>query len=390
MNDLKQIYRKHLSEMCLKFPTYHTASPGERDRADYIERTFRSYGLKTRREAYPVRGWDFRSFSFRDVTTGKEIPQAVCEYFSGSVDFEGKLTVVTPDQVAEVETLELSGKVIFFTGSLGTFENGDFAEKLEALGAKAVIFTHTRPEIGAPHTKLVRSPYIRTIATCCVGPMGAAYLSANLDRTYRLTVDAAPYDTVSENIVGFVEGDSTKVVFGAHYDSAPNTQGAGDNASGTAILLEMSRLMKDRGCGHTMEFVAFTAEEYCERPQPGTWAGAKGSRTYVDMHKEENIACYINFDDYCHSPLFAPEKLYVGRIENLPGIRWPGEPNGPCLSSDDVNFYHAGFPVVHLGQLKSIRMLHTVHDDIDYIDFNAMAAVTGKYLDIAAQLLENL
>ena len=87
MNDLKQIYRKHLSEMCLKFPTYHTASPGERDRADYIERTFRSYGLKTRREAYPVRGWDFRSFSFRDVTTGKEIPQAVCEYFSGSVDF---------------------------------------------------------------------------------------------------------------------------------------------------------------------------------------------------------------------------------------------------------------------------------------------------------------
>lgn len=388
METVKNAYIKHLTRMCLRYPTYHTASPGERDRADYIEATFREYGLKTRREAFPVRGWDFRSFSFYDVTAGKEVPNTVCEYFSGSVDFEGPLTVLTPEQAADVEKLELAGKVIFFTGTFGTFENGDFAEKLESLGVKGIIFTHARPEIGAPHTKLVRSPYINSIATCCAGPLGAAYLAANLHHTYRLTIDATPYDAISENIVGYVEGDDTKVVFGAHYDSAPHTQGAGDNASGTAMLMEIARLMKDKGCGHTMEFVAFTAEEYCERPT--TRAGAKGSSTYVAMHREDNIACYINFDDFCLSPLLGPEKIYVGYKERLPEIQWPSEPEGPRLASDDVNFYHAGFPVIHISQLKQIRVLHTIHDDLDYVDFDAMAAVTSDYLSIATQLLAAL
>lgn len=387
MDNLQATYRRHLSRMCLKYPTYHTASPGERDRADYIERTFREYGLKTRREAFAVRGWDFRSFSFYDVTAGKDVPFAVCEYFSCSVDFEGKLLVMTTDQIEDVETLEVAGRAVFVTDEVGTFANGDFAEKLESLGAKAVIFAHRHPDIGMPHTKLVRSPYINAIGTCAVGPLGAAYLAANRDHVYRLQVDAKPYDTVSENIVAYVEGDDKKVVFGAHYDSAPHTQGAGDNASGTAILMEMARLMKDKGCGHTMEFVAFTAEEYCERPPA---RGAKGSSTYVAMHRNENIQCYINFDDYCLSPLLGPERLCVGYIERLPPIRWHRTPEKAYLASDDVPFYHAGFPVIHMTQAKEVRALHTIHDDMDYVDFDTMAAVTGRYFNIAIQLLERL
>ena len=387
MNDLANIYTTHLSEMCLKYPTYHTASPGERDRANYIERTFRSYGLKTRRETYAVRGWDFHSFSFYDVTAGKDVPFAVCQYFSGPANFEGKLLVVTPEQVCNMETCNVEGQVIFLTGDLGTFENGDFAEKMEVMGAVGVIYAQTDPFVGYPHTKISRSPYINSIGTCVVSPLGAGYLSANLDHVYRFQIDAAPYDTVSDNIVAYIEGDDSKVVFGAHYDSAPLLQGAGDNASGTAMLLEMARLMKDKSCGHTLEFVAFTAEEYCECPPA---RGAKGSNAYLDAHQDKNIACFINFDDYCVSPLFSKTELGVGHIEKLPEINWPLPPSAPILCSDDVPFFYRGVPVIFIAQRKKINVVHTEQDTIDFIDFDNMACITEKYVDIATQLLQKL
>lgn len=386
MKDLAGIYEKHLQEMCLKYPTYHTASPGERNRADYIEKTFQSYGLKTRRETYPVRGWEFRSFSFYDVTAQKAVPFASCQYFSGCADFEGKLRVITTEQVADIQSLDVSGQLIFLTGDLGTFENGDFAEKLEALGAVGVIYAQTDPFVGYPHTKITRSPYISSIGTCVVAPLGAAYLAANSDHTYRFTVDATPYDTTSDNIVAYVEGDDTKVVFGAHYDSAPLLQGAGDNASGTAMLLEMARLMKDHACGHTLEFVAFTAEEYCERNAKG----AKGSNAYLDRHEGEHIACFINFDDYCASPLFATTALGVGHMEKLPQIHWPLTPEAPILCSDDVPFFHRGIPVIFIAQRKKINVVHTAQDTVDFIDFDAMAEITPKYVALAKQLLQKL
>jgi len=387
MKDLNRNYRKHLSEMCLKFPTYHTASPGERDRADYIESVFLEYGLKTRRESYPVRGWDFRSFSFYDVTAAKAVPNTVCQYFSGSVNYEGKLLILTPDQLNTLDCLDVSGKVIFLTGTLGVFRNGDLAEKLEAMGASGIIFAHINPEVGLPHTKLCRSPYITTIAACAAGPLGSAYLSANRDHIYRLVVDATPYDTVSDNVVGCIEGDDRKLVFGAHYDSAPHTQGAGDNASGTAMLLEMARLMKEKGCGHTIEFVAFTAEEYCERPPV---RGPKGSNAYISMHSGDNIACFIDFDDYCLSSYFGRAKLSVGHIEKLPEINWPTAVNGPVLGGDDTPFYDQGIPVIWIYQERDIRVLHSTRDDLDLVDIDAMTDVTEHYASIATQILEKL
>ena len=387
LEHLVSTYKRHLSELCLTHLTYHTASPGERDRANYIERTFQSYGLKTRRETYPVRGWEFHSFSFYDITAGKDVPFATCQYFSGCANFEGKLLIVTPSQVSEIETFDVQDQLIFLTGDLGTFENGDIAEKLEELGAVGVVYAQTDPFVGYPHTKISRSPYINNIGTCVVAPLGAAYLSANLDHVYRFTVDATPYDAVSDNVVAYVEGDDTKVVFGAHYDSAPLLQGAGDNASGTAMLLELARLMKDRSCGHTLEFVAFTAEEYCERPPA---KGAKGSNAYLDRHAGEKIACFINIDDYCASPLFAETVLGVGHPEKLPEIDWPLLPNAPILCSDDVPFYHRGIPVVFIAQRKKINVVHSVQDTIDFIDFDAMADITPAYVSIATQLLEKL
>jgi hypothetical protein len=60
---------------------------------------------------------------------------------------------------------------------------------------------------------------------------------------------------------GFVGYDKPHIIIGAHYDSAPGTPGADDNASAVAILLELARRLVGKPCARSLRFVAYTNEE---------------------------------------------------------------------------------------------------------------------------------
>jgi ADP-ribosylglycohydrolase len=66
--------------------------------------------------------------------------------------------------------------------------------------------------------------------------------------------------------------DANVVVVGAHYDTAPGTSGANDNASGVAVLLELARRFRQRVLAHPLRFVFFANEEppYFQRPGMGS------------------------------------------------------------------------------------------------------------------------
>lgn len=51
------------------------------------------------------------------------------------------------------------------------------------------------------------------------------------------------------------------VLLGAHYDTVATTPGADDNASAVAVLIEVSRLLKDHVGSRTARYVAFACEE---------------------------------------------------------------------------------------------------------------------------------
>jgi Zn-dependent M28 family amino/carboxypeptidase len=61
------------------------------------------------------------------------------------------------------------------------------------------------------------------------------------------------------------------LVIGAHYDAVPGTPGADDNASGTAALLELARLLVAEPAQHPVRLIAFDLEE----------RGMVGSRAYA-------------------------------------------------------------------------------------------------------------
>jgi carboxypeptidase Q len=94
------------------------------------------------------------------------------------------------------------------------------------------------------------------------------------------------------NTVGEIRGKEKPdelVVVGAHLDSWDLGQGATDNGTGTAVVLEAARVLAKCGTPprRTIRFVLFTGEEQ----------GLHGSRAYVQKHKDElprTSACLVH------------------------------------------------------------------------------------------------
>ena len=377
---LSKNLREHVTRIVGDFPSRHAGSEGDYAAADYIEGVFRSLGLTVIRESYPVRGWHYRSASFEDLTLGCTVPGFTACYFSASCDVTGALLV---SQDMPADDIDVTGRICFIKLlSAGVTRLNHIAEELERRGAAAVIFVSYGHCDVAPSTKRVRSPFIEKIATLAVNAEGAFHLAAHPDHTYHLTVDAEPYDTVACNVIGRREGGERKVVFGAHYDAAPLVPGAGDDAAGTAMLLESARLFADYDGDCTLDFVAFSAEEYTLKADP------VGSDDYIARHKGEKILFLMNYDDY--GLYFATPHWEISHADKLPAsVEIPPHAATPG-NGDDRPFIAAGIPTIWLCDKKPFRTLHTALDSIDTCDFPKMAEGTLTCCDLARRLMSEM
>lgn len=89
------------------------------------------------------------------------------------------------------------------------------------------------------------------------------------------------------NVVAILPGQVEKrIVIGAHRDIAGSVQGAEDNGSGTATLLELARVLSGRDNYYTYVFVSFDGEE----------VGLTGSFDYVSRHAQDPIVIAVILD----------------------------------------------------------------------------------------------
>ena len=79
---------------------------------------------------------------------------------------------------------------------------------------------------------------------------------------------------------------------GAHYDTAPGSPGAWDNASGVAGVLEAARVLSQYAFEATIVFVAFDREE----------EGRKGSDAYAEQQRWEHLRGMISLDGIAYRP----------------------------------------------------------------------------------------
>ncbi len=74
----------------------------------------------------------------------------------------------------------------------------------------------------------------------------------------RYEVDGNEY----KNVIGSIgTNNKERIIIGAHYDVYGNQQGADDNASGVAGLLELARLLSKEKLNYRIDFVGYTLEE---------------------------------------------------------------------------------------------------------------------------------
>jgi Zn-dependent M28 family amino/carboxypeptidase len=136
-----------------------------------------------------------------------------------------------------------------------------------------------------------------------------SYIEQRLDQAgYNVRHDAYEVSgrTYRNVIAERVGSDRRVVVVGAHYDTAPRTPGADDNASGVAVLLELARLLRDFINGPTLRWITFTLEE-----PPYYRTSLMGSRIHARKCREqaEQIVCMISLE-------------MVGYFTDVAGSQW--------------------------------------------------------------------
>ncbi|MDO8897826.1 MAG: M28 family peptidase [Bacteroidales bacterium] len=103
-----------------------------------------------------------------------------------------------------------------------------------------------------------------------------------------------PSGSASDNVIATLPGTkypNEYIICGGHYDSYSNSSaapGADDNASGTAGVMEIARIMSQYSFDRTIVFCAFSGEEY----------GLYGSAAYASRAANQgmNILGYYNLD----------------------------------------------------------------------------------------------
>ena len=213
-----------------------------------------------------------------------------------------------------------------------------------------------------------------------------------------------------ENVVGILPGRGRLagqvVVIGAHYDhlglgtrgyagfsrdTAPVGvihNGADDNASGTAALLETARRLAARGAQdrRTIVFVAFTAEEL----------GTVGSMYYVEHPAMPNDSTTVMLNyDMVGRPLgdtlivggtgsAAELSSMVDRVNARYGLAI-GKQDDPWGSSDHAVFYGKSIPVLHF--YTSLHAdYHTSTDDWERINPEGEARIVAFATDLAWEM----
>ncbi len=263
-------------------------------------------------------------------------------------------------------------------------------------GATAVILFNT----GAQDDKLAFNPKDRAEAL----PIPVIYVSKDAAKKYlndetatlnlKLNVEITDKKREGHNVVGYIDNNAaTTVVLGAHFDHLGYGEdgnsmlrtgeklihnGADDNASGTAALIELARILKSgKAKNSNYLFIAFSGEEL----------GLYGSKYFTDNPTIDlkSVNYMINMDmigrlndstkalavgGFGTSPQWA-SVINVNERKLPFSIKIDSSGTGP---SDHTSFYRKDIPVLFFftGQHRDY---HRPSDDADRINYEGELAI---------------
>lgn len=236
-----------------------------------------------------------------------------------------------------------------------------------------------------------------------------AYRFTEFDRSNK-KVELGPFRNI---VAAFGPETAERVVVGAHYDAYGPFPGADDNASGTAGLLELGRLLGKASLPMRVELVAYSTEEppYFATPHMGSAvhaaALAKAGAGVRAMISLEMIGYFSDEPGSQGYPVPLLKLYYPGRGDFITVV---GSPRGAALTrrvkkamsggplpvysitapafvpgidySDHASYWEAGFPAVMINDTAFYRnkLYHKPGDTADRLDYKRMAQVVDGAL----------
>ena len=271
----------YMKKLAVDIGSRPSGTDAERRSAEWILEEFKKLGLDAGIE-------EFDAFTGRVIAKKLEVlkpykAEVACEAMplSGSTDTEG----VTGDLIyldsydEEYITGEVEGKIILTSGQPANRDRA-FAQ-LKKYKPAGIIIIESTPRAMAKNlwgSPTFRKKYVDIPMVRVTFEDGVKLVKSGA-KSMRLKAVTEERTVKTQNVVAEIRGTLRPeeiILVGGHYDTVLEVSGAGDNAGGTAITLELARVFKKKGTKRTIRFVAWGCEEL----------GLLGSREYAKRLRE--------------------------------------------------------------------------------------------------------
>jgi len=391
-------YLKHLA---VTIGPRWTGSATEHTAARHIAKMFRSFGLKTSLQRFPVRTFSNSKCTFQVKRRGKWKTiaiQPVC--MTASVrNLSGKIHYLE-SAARECWSDDMAGKIILTPDRHQPADRPLLIRKYKpkawiliesGLGPEPVRFAMPHDERQAfgdiPHARMTHLDALEIVKH---GLTEARMTMINSDRA-----------SYSLNVVGEVKGSDYPdeiVVVCAHYDSSFGISGASDNAAGSAVMLDLARVLAAAKPRRTLRFIAFAAEETrmqgskhygwdltkrAERQKKRKSFNDKTDKTDLDKH----VFC-LNID--VQGAIIGRHSFSFSGVEDIGAsvrllakeVGLPANVSKGAGMMDGSALAAVGIPALQFARSAATGgYMHTSLDDIRFLSADALAKA-GKFVEL--------
>lgn len=366
---------EHVVALSQRIGPHVAGTPEDRITATYIARQLESDGYAVEWQAFPFPYFGVRAVELTVPSNATLALHPHAMIYSPSSPAGGITAGLVDVGIGRPEDLRgkpLAGKIALV--ARGSLSFRDKATNVMAAGAVATIVYNSRAEafVGTIAGSEVKIPVVSVSGAEGLQLLDLARSGAV---TVHLNVQTVTETRTTWNIIGTKMGtrDPHRVlVVGGHRDTVETGPGANDNTSGTAVTLELARVLRRVPLAATVRFVLFGAEE----------EGLYGSSYYAKHMGTDRVIGMINLDmegvgERLHLAWSrGPDTLVTlaAKLAEQLGIRASVVRSE---ASDHVSFERAGVPVVFLNRPDD-PYIHTPRDTADRVD--------PKLLEISGRL----
>ena len=385
---------QHLERLAVTIGPRLTGSPGEHKAAAYIAGVFRRLGLKVTEQRFPSITYDNHACVFEVLQGGqwRRVP-AEPVLLSKSTPPGGVEGEIFFAQTGEPEYLTpaMKGKIVMACGTL----RAEDRPRVIRYGPRAIVTIDPALREGLSRAVL-RDENRRTYGNLPMATIrhldGLDIIKQRASRA-RLVLRNRETKSYSLNVIGEKPGTDLAdeiVVICAHYDSHWCIPGAADNAGGTAVMMELARVLAGRPSKRTLRFIAFAAEEtglcgstfYADRLARKARRDRKDAAFDEKVDKTECERHRFTFNIDVHGCILGRYVATFNGPEDVGASArlLAGETGMACevqkkpMSSDGTPLAAVGVPNVQFARYGGTTSFgHQTGDDIRYLSADALA-----------------